>query len=138
MKRSIFIFGCFLAILNFCCSKGSQRATEGSSSLIGKWILVATLADPGDGSGKWTAVDRPNYYYLQLDANGKVETNAFTGLGGARTFTVENDSVISITYGDGTTKKNWYSMGGGDRSLTISGGCIEACGSRFERGSSDN
>jgi len=135
MKRSICIFGCLLAILTFGCSKGSKKATEGgNSSLLGKWILVETLADPGDGSGKWTAVDKPNYYYLQLDPNGNVETNCFTGLGGAKTFAIVNDSVMNITFGSGQSNRYFYRIGVDDPTLTITGGCIEACGSKFERG----
>jgi hypothetical protein len=132
MKKPIYIFAWFLAILIFSCGKASNQATENNSSLLGRWILVETLADPGDGSGKWTAVDKPNYYYLQLNADSTVETNYLTGLGGARSFTLVNDSAISFTYGNGQTIKNGYRND--NSSLTLTGGCIEACGAKFARG----
>ena len=133
MKTSLFIFGCFLATLTFSCNKGSKQATEGSTSLFGKWILVETLADPGDGSGKWMAVDKPNYYYLQLNRDGSVESNVYVGLGGANTFAVINDSVMTFTFGGGQSNRYFYRIGVDDPTLTITGGCIEACGSKFER-----
>ena len=132
MKKPIYIFGWCLATLIFSCSKHSNQATENNPSLLGKWILVETLADPGDGSGKWTATDKPNYYYLQLNADGTVETNCFTGFGGARSFKSASDSTITFTYANGQTIKNGYQKT--NSSLTLTGGCIEACGSKFTRG----
>ena len=135
MKKCIFIFSCFLAILTFSCNKGSKQTTEGgNSSLFGKWILVESLLDPGDGSGKWTAVDKPNYYYLQLESDSSVESNVYIGLNNARRFTVVNDSVMTFTFGGGETNKYAYRLGADNSSLTITGGCFEPCGSKFVRG----
>jgi len=131
MKSSIFIFGCFLAILTFGCSKGSKQPAENNSSLFGKWILVEALVDPGDGSGKWTAV-KPNYFYLQLNTDSSAESNCYTGLDGVERFSVVNDSVINLIFANSQTIKFGYHMD--NSSLTITGGCIEACGSKFERG----
>ena len=131
MRKPKFILGWFLVTLIFSCNKGSNQATDNNSSLLGKWILVETLADPGDGSGKWTAVDRQNYYYLTLDADSTVETNCFTGLGGAKKFRVANDSVINFIYANGQTMINAYLLG--SSSLTVTGGCFERCGSKFVR-----
>ena len=132
MKKPVFIFGWLLATMIFSCHKDSNQATDNSSSLIGKWIVVETLADPGDGSGKWTAVDKPNHYYLQLDVDNTIVTNYFTGLGGVRKFKVINDSVINFMFANGQTIKNGYRIN--NSSLTLTGGCIEACGSKFIRG----
>jgi len=134
MKKPIYIFGWFLALLIFSCSKASHQATENNSSILGKWILVETLADPGDGSGKWTATDKPNYYYLQLNADSTVESNYFTGLGGARSFNLVNGSMIKFIYGNGQTTINGYRND--NSSLTLTGGCIEACGAKFTRANS--
>jgi hypothetical protein len=131
MRKPKFILGWFLMTLIFSCSKGSNQATDNNSSLFGKWILVETLADPGDGSGKWTAVDRQNYYYLTLDTDNTIETNCFTGLGGAKKFRVVNDSVINFIYANGQTILYHYLLD--NSSLTVAGGCIEACGSKFVR-----
>jgi len=128
MKKLILVFGCFLAILTFGCSKGSKQATGNSSSLFGKWILVEALVDPGDGSGKWTAV-KPNYYYLQLNTDSSVASNCFTGLDGAKRFSVVNDSVMNFIFANSQTIRFGYHMD--NASLTITGGCIEACGSKF-------
>jgi hypothetical protein len=132
MKKQIFIFGCLLATVLFSCKKASHQDTGNNSSLTGKWILVLSLADPGDGSGKWTATDKPGFYFLQLDTDSTVETNCFTGLGGARNFSVINNSVIRFTYAHGQTMTYGYRLA--NDSLTITGGCIEACGVKFIRG----
>jgi len=131
MRKPKFILGWFLVTLIFSCNKGSNQVTDDNSSLLGKWILVESLADPGDGSGKWTAVDRQNYYYLTLNTDSTIETNCFTGLGGAKKFRVVNNSVMNFIYANGQTILYHYLLD--NSSLTITGGCIEACGSKFVR-----
>jgi hypothetical protein len=131
MKKPVFIFGWLLATMIFSCHKDSNKTTENSSSLCGRWILVETLADPGDGSGKWTAVDKP-IYYLQLNTDSTIKTNYLTGLGVARSFKTINNSVINFIFGNGQTIMNGYHMD--NDSLTLTGGCIEACGAKFIRG----
>ncbi len=95
-----------------------------------KWILTETLADPGDGSGKWTSVDKQNYYFIKFYDDGSVETNIYTSLGGLKRFKIINDSSINFIYANGNTFKLFYKII--DFSLTISGGCTEACGSKFK------
>jgi len=131
MRKPKFILGWLLATLIFSCNKGSNHPTDDKSSLLGKWILVETLQDPGDGSGKWTAVDQQNYYYLRLNTDSTVETNCFTGLGGAKKFRAVNDSVINFIYANGQTMINRYLLD--NSSLTVTGGCYEPCGSKFVR-----
>jgi len=55
--------------------------------LVGKWILVETLSDPGDGSGQWRPINKPDYYFLQFNTDNSIESNTYTGLGGLRHYT---------------------------------------------------
>ena len=132
MKKPIFIFGWLLATMILSCHKNSNQTPENNSSLLGKWTLVATLADPGDGSGKWTAVDKPNYYYLQFYADNTFKTSSLTGSGSVEKFKVINDSMINFIYGNGQKILNSYRID--NSSLTLTGGCIEACGAKYIRG----
>ena len=72
-----------------------------------------------------------NYYYLRLDTDSTVETNCLTGYGGAKKFSVVNDSVMNFIYANGQTTSYRYLLD--NSSLTVTGGCIEACGLKFVR-----
>lgn len=128
MKKVFFIFGCLSVLIFFSCNKTSNQVSE-NKPLVGKWILVETLADPGDGSGKWTAVDKQNYYYLQVNANSTIKSNIFTGWGGLEKYKIMNDSVVNFIYANGSKIIQYYKDD--NSSLTLTGGCIEACGSKF-------
>ena len=101
------------------------------SGIIGKWMLVETLADPGDGSGKWTPVDVAGKYYIKFNGDGSLESNMEGRLGNLKHYKVVNDSSINFIYPDVTGFALRYKISG--NSLTITGGCIEACGSKFIR-----
>jgi len=127
MKPGFNITVFLLPLLFICCRKSP---TDGPG-LVGKWTLVETLADPGNGSGKWTAVNSPGYYFLQFNTNNSIETNAYPGLGGLKRYKVINDSTVNFIYGNGDTFTLSYKINGD--SLTLEGGCIERCGSKYTR-----
>ena len=58
-----------------------------------------------------------------------VFTKAFTELGGVQKYKIINDSIINFIYANGDTIINAYRID--HSSLTLTGGCIEACGSKF-------
>jgi hypothetical protein len=119
-------------MLFICCNKVSDTTTTSiNSKLVGKWILVETLSDPGDGSGQWRPINKPDYYLLQFNIDNSIESNTYTGLGGLRHYNVMNDSTVQFIYANGNTVSLFYKIDG--VSLTIQGGCIEACGSKFIR-----
>jgi hypothetical protein len=50
-------------------------------------------------------------------------------LGGVQKYKIINDSIINFIYANGDTIINAYRID--HSSLTLTGGCIEACGSKF-------
>lgn len=135
MKKTLTITWLLLTIMFAFCSKTSNPTAAKNSTLIGTWTLVETLADPGDGSGRWTAVDKPDYYFLRFNSNNSIESNTYNGLGGLKQYKIVNDSIVRFIYGNGTPVTLLYELS--SNSLTIKGGCIEACGSKFVRKTSE-
>ena len=131
MKKYLLIIGCLLSVLLISCAKTSKPATDTDYSLIGKWIMTESLADPGDGSGTWSATDKPNYYYLEFKADKTIKSNLFMGMDGVEKYEIVNDSVLNFIYPDGNKRINIYRIE--NTSLTLTGGCIEQCGFKFIR-----
>lgn len=132
MKKFLSTMALFSALLIASCNKTADNAAN--STLTGKWILIETLADPGDGSGTWRPADPPNHFYLKFNANSTVESNIYTGLGGLKEYSVLNDSTVNFTYAEGGSFNLRYKIN--SSVLTLTGGCIEACGSKFAKASS--
>lgn len=130
MAKLSYVIILLSAILFFRCSK-KVYTPGGNSALAGKWTLFETLADPGDGSGKWQPVDITNHYFIKFNTANNIESNAYPGLGGLKQYEVVNDSTVIFIYGDGSKFNHYYKIN--LPYLTISGGCIEACGSKFIR-----
>lgn len=122
MKTFHKLYLAFLILSLTACEKfGSD------TSLTGKWKLTETLADPGDGSGKWVSVKNSDSYLL-INADGTVSGNNFRNF---KQYRVIDDQKIEFIYQNGTPTILSYKLSG--NSLEISGGCFEACGSRFRR-----
>lgn len=131
MKNLLYLVAIVSSFLFICCEKNCNREELKDSSIVGKWMLVETLADPGDGSGKWTAVDVQGKYFLKFNADGRLEGNSLERFGNLTRYKVLNDSSVNFIYADGREFALRYKIR--RDSLTITGGCIEACGSRFIR-----
>ena len=114
----------FFSLLLFACTKSSDNKTN--VSLIGKWRLTETLADPGDGSGKWTKVNSDDY--IQFTEDSIYQTNK-PATGDIIKFSLPTDSTITFIYVNGQTSRYYYKINGNE--LTIMGGCYEACGSKY-------
>lgn len=104
------------------CEKSSS-----DTSITGKWKLTETLADPGDGSGKWISVKNSDSYLL-INADGTISGNIFTNF---KQYRVIDDTEIEFIYQNGTTTTRKYKLNG--NALEISGACFEACGSRYKK-----
>lgn len=130
MAKILLLIAFLSAILFFACSKKAYTRA-GNSALVGKWKLVETLADPGDGSGQWQPVDTTKRYLIKLNDDNSIESNAYPGLGGLKEYNIVNDSTVIFIYANDTKFTHFYKIN--DSSLTLTGGCIEACGSKFTR-----
>jgi len=112
----------FIILSLTACEKSGTE-----TSLTGKWKLTETLADPGDGSGKWVSVKNSDSY-LQINADGTISGNNFTNF---KQYRVIDNQQIEFIYQNGTPTILSYKLSG--NSLEISGGCFEACGSRYKK-----
>jgi hypothetical protein len=106
---------------------GGCATMNTGSKLTGKWRLTETLADPGDGSGKWKPVESDESY-LTFDSEGGLSS---TDSPGYRSYALVDSNKIEISFADGRKQVMTYHVDGS--TLTLSPQCIEACGSRYTR-----
>jgi hypothetical protein len=131
--KKIFLGIVFLSVTVFSnCNKTSRSPADNNSSIVGKWILIQTLVDPGDGSGTWMQANVPNHYFMQFNADNKtIESNIISGSGNLDQYKIINDSTVNLIYSDNDTVRYNYKID--NSSLTLMGGCYEACGLKFTR-----
>lgn len=118
---------CKLSLIFFILSISACKKSDKESSIIGKWKLIETLADPGDGSGKWQSVKNSSSS-LFLNADGTVSGKDFTHY---KLYSIIDNQTIEFIYQDNRKIILFYKLKGS--TLEISGGCFEPCGSRFKK-----
>jgi hypothetical protein len=128
MKIKYTFFILFAVVMS--CSKSSTKTPETNGSIIGKWIPVAYLADPGDGSGTWQAVTEDTGYII-FNADSSASSNVNPYFGTLQAYHILSDSTLTYVYSDGTVFNHSFKLEG--NSLTILGGCIEACGVKYKK-----
>ena len=69
MKKSII----FLMIIGLFISSCNNDDQEKKKTVVGTWKLIEVLADPGDGSGTFRAVESNKT--IEFKANGTIVTN---------------------------------------------------------------
>lgn len=124
-----YVFFILLLVL-ISCTKSSTKTTGTNGSIVGKWIPVAYLADPGDGSGKWQAVTEDNSYII-FNADSSASSNVNPYFGTLQSYHILSDSTLTYVYSDGTVFNHSFKLEG--NLLIIMGGCIEACGVKYTR-----
>ena len=115
------------AILFFtACGKESVK----NATLAGKWKLVESLIDPGDGSGKWLPVTASTY--LELKADGTTSGTTFPTY---VSYVVKDSVKLTFTLTDKTIQNYRYKISHDTLSMSPDGPsrCIEACGIRFKK-----
>ncbi len=129
MKRlNLFIV---MVILLVSCSNDNDE----DITLIGKWELVARLADPGDGSGTFTPITSDQW--IQFNDDQTVLSNVSLCQfgsndteGGEGTYAVEDSRIRPIGCDfDGTTIK--FEQEG--NSLILHYICIEGCSEMYRK-----
>ena len=129
MKSSIRLLLLTLIVLSSACSKEVPDPTN--TVLTGKWKLAETLADPGDGSGKWKKVSGGTNRYIEFKANGELSGNV---AGDFTTYALTDSSMLTFSQrDDATIQKYFYQLKDGYLQLSPAGPiwCIEGCGSRY-------
>ncbi len=107
-----------------------KTATQNSNiSIIGKWELSATLADPGDGSGTWHPADSQNPSYLEFKEDGTLVSTPYS-VNSWDHYQLTSDSSV-IFFRGSEQFINAYQVT--DTMLTLFGSCVEACGERYIR-----
>ncbi|MEO6328951.1 MAG: hypothetical protein ABIO55_08465 [Ginsengibacter sp.] len=121
MKQILTLITLAVVLLVSC-----KKSATNNTSFIGKWKLVKTLADPGDGSGQWQSVPAGDNKFIQFNNDESLESNVYTEFNKYRII----DSVrIDFLKADGHSY--WFRYKINASSLEINPPCIEACGARF-------
>ena len=110
-----------ICLLIFSCKKSSSG---NGGDIIGRWKLQQSLADPGDGSGKWTPVV-PSATVV-FSSGGKFSGGNYF-FSGFNHYSLENDSVMVFgsTVSNSSIKVRYILT---STSLDIYPPCFEACG----------
>lgn len=127
--KNILLILILIASTLYSCSKDKKV-----SSLVGKWELIEQLADPGDGSGVFTAIESDKT--LEFFEDGKVESN------GNLCFMTADTKLSTVAKFNDETKKIFntdciddfeltYEFDG--ENLILHYICIEACGHKYEK-----
>ncbi len=120
---------CFAVTFN-SCNKNANDIND-NPLLEGKWKVTETLADPGDGSGVWQPVNKPDFYFIRFRNNESVETNYYSDIVLPVSYKKLNDSALVFINSNGDSLYRRFKIEAG--TLTITGGCYEACGTKFIR-----
>ncbi len=124
--------------LFFSCSKGDE--INANEHIVGKWQLIETLADPGDGSGVFLPVTSDFVIEFLSDgtfqANGKLcDVTIASGDPSTGKYDTETMELILENCDIGqpeTTALKWpYLFEEGK--LIVQLLCIEPCGMKFEK-----
>jgi hypothetical protein len=111
------------------CSK-SERQIASDNSIIGKWIQTEYLADPGYRSATWQPDNTGNSYII-FNEDSSAESSGIPYFGELQKYHILSDSTLTLEYANGVMFPRLYKIE--DNTLTLMGGCIEACGSKYRK-----
>jgi hypothetical protein len=117
------------ALSFFLITLACTKSADNNSSIIGRWKLTETLADPGDGSGIW--MPATTNYIIQFNEDSTANENPVNPYRNVNRYSVINDSTLTLFYSNGTSFSYYFKIE--SNTLTIMGGCIEACGTKYKR-----
>ncbi|WP_342331852.1 hypothetical protein [Pedobacter sp. FW305-3-2-15-E-R2A2] len=127
MKKGLLLLFIAISGLFFSCKKNKDKSE--AVEIYGKWKLTETMADPGDGSGKYIkATGEPKY--LSFSQDGKLEGDALS----FETFRyrILDSARIEVLY-NVYLQPQIYGYKLSSKTLEIYPPCIEGCGLRFVR-----
>jgi hypothetical protein len=120
----IFVALTFSGLLISCDKQLLDQIPD--NSIIGKWKLYQTLADPGDGSGTWYSAYRLSY--VTIHSNGVIECT------GDELYQVQSYHIVDSTHVElvfKSSQKILYRFEVKNPILEINAPCREACGLRY-------
>ncbi len=128
MKVLSYVFLTLISVLTLSCEQEDDPERLDKSALVGKWRLSETLADPGDGSGRWRPVDGEVFAEFKQDGN-----LGGTAFGDLNHYVIKDSVTITFLKANKKEQEFWYKIK--DDTLTMSptwpSQCIEGCGIRF-------
>jgi len=131
MKKLILIF-ISLGIF-YCCS--SDDHSNSNKELVGKWILIEVLADPGGGSGTFNSIESDKT--ITFNSDGTITSN-----GQLCDMSIEANSPTSGTYSitklsfnssDCINPEYNYEFEQDGNILIINYPCIEPCRAKYRK-----
>ncbi|WP_324721558.1 lipocalin family protein [Salinimicrobium sp. HB62] len=87
MKKIVFLFS-IIGLLSSCNNNDDLRS---NTDLVGEWKLIEVLADPGDGSGTFSAVESNKI--IRFHPDGTITSN-----GSICSMSIEANNPTSGTY----------------------------------------
>lgn len=121
----------------FSCKK-DENGPALNSGLVGKWKLVESLLDPGDGSGTFRTVDEMSSNVVEFKANGdfkEVKGLIYSSVNMYDTFKVLDDKRIELSLRNNPQMQLppmiWYYSDVTPTTLTLSYGCQNPCSGKF-------
>lgn len=134
MKKVMFAGLALLAVV--ACTKDEENAVQPNTGVNGSWKLTAVLADPGDGSGTFTAVSSNKK--LTFTASGQVTSNGdlcqMEQGSGNPTSGVYSISDSTIVSNDCDTNARPLIFKVQNEFLDVYYPCIEPCIARYAQG----
>ncbi|SDF97620.1 hypothetical protein SAMN05421827_102293 [Pedobacter terrae] len=126
--RKILLLLALVGIINGSCKKSDDRPGE----VYGEWKLTETLADIGNGQGKYKKVTG-EAKYLKVERSGD-QVGRFTGnaMPNLLSFKIL-DSVRMEVYSSNYQMPAIFRYQVSAKSLELNPPCIEGCGYRFVR-----
>lgn len=131
MKKIVLLILATAGLLYISCKK-TDKGIDGPGEVYGKWKLIETMQDPGDGSGRYKKVTGAAKYLVlskSADNAGKFEGDAIPDLFSFRILDSVKMEVSSNTYK--TPLIYYYKVSA--KSLQLNPPCFEGCGYRFVR-----
>ena len=133
--KTIHIISVFLLVLLSVSCKDQEILRNEESGLVGKWKLVEYLADPGDGSGTWQPVSEELSHTIEFHADGRfteVKGKALSSVPLFKAYKLKDGNLIEMLPIDESTDSHiWTYTDLSATKLTLSYGCIEACGGKY-------
>lgn len=131
MKKILLLLLAITGLVYVSCKK-TNKEIDGPGEVYGKWKLIESMQDPGDGSGRYKKVTGTAKYLTiskSADKAGKFEGDALPDLFSFRILDSVKMEVSSNTYKMPLTY--YYKVSA--KSLQLNPPCIEGCGYRFVR-----
>lgn len=118
----------FLIVIVFFAVTGCEKSARVSNnSLIGKWKLSESHADPGNGSGTWQLADPLNPSYLEFKNDGTLVFSPYNIYNSDRYQVTSDSTMIFFRGSESFNFRYTFSK----TTLSLYPPCIEACGSRY-------